>query len=142
MIMSLLIGMPVILMCLLLQSLIIMGSLRFYFARFDRGRSFMSVSLPLFGVITLLMLGNCLQLTVWGILFVLLGEFSSLDTAIYHSAVNFATLGYGDIIMSAKWRMLGPLEAINGALMIGLSGACMLAVLQHQLKRLYALDHQ
>ncbi len=141
MIMSLLIGMPVILMCLLLQSLIIMGSLRFYFARLDRGRSFMSVSLPLFGVITLLMFGNCLQLTVWGILFVLLGEFSSLDAAIYHSAVNFATLGYGDIIMSVKWRMLGPLEAINGALMIGLSGACMLAVLQHQLKRLLVLDH-
>ncbi len=128
-------GLPVILLCLLLQSLISMGSLRFYLARLDQERSFMNVSLPLFGVIVILMVGNCLQLTLWGILFLLLGEFESLDVAIYHSAVNFATLGYGDMVMSPQWRLLGPLEAMNGALMIGLSGATMLAMLQHQLKR-------
>ena len=132
---NLLIGLPVILLCLLLQSLISMGSLRFYLARLDQERSFMTVSLPLFGVIVILMVGNCLQLTLWGILFLLLGEFESLDVAIYHSAVNFATLGYGDMVMSPQWRLLGPLEAMNGALMIGLSGATMLAMLQHQLKR-------
>ncbi len=132
---NLLIGLPVILLCLLLQSLISMGSLRFYLARLDQERSFMNVSLPLFGVIVILMVGNCLQLTLWGILFLLLGEFESLDVAIYHSAVNFATLGYGDMVMSPQWRLLGPLEAMNGALMIGLSGATMLAMLQHQLKR-------
>ena len=124
---NLLIGLPVILLCLLLQSLISMGSLRFYLARLDQERSFMNVSLPLFGVIVILMVGNCLQLTLWGILFLLLGEFESLDVAIYHSAVNFATLGYGDMVMSPQWRLLGPLEAMNGALMIGLSGATMLA---------------
>ena len=132
---NLLIGLPVILLCLLLQSLISMGSLRFYLARLDQERSFMNVSLPLFGVIVILMVGTCLQLTLWGILFLLLGEFESLDVAIYHSAVNFATLGYGDMVMSPQWRLLGPLEAMNGALMIGLSGATMLAMLQHQLKR-------
>lgn len=135
MLLNLLVGLPVILLCLLLQSLISMGSLRFYLARLDRGRAFMNVSLPLFGVIVILMLGNFLQLTLWGLLFWLLGEFDSLNVAIYHSAVNFATLGYGDMVMSAQWRLLGPLEAMNGALMIGLSGACMLAVLQHQLKQ-------
>ena len=135
MLLNLLVGLPVILLCLLLQSLISMGSLRFYLARLDRGRAFMNVSLPLFGVIVILMLGNFLQLTPWGLLFWLLGEFDSLNVAIYHSAVNFATLGYGDMVMSAQWRLLGPLEAMNGALMIGLSGACMLAVLQHQLKQ-------
>lgn len=135
MLLNLLVGLPVILLCLLLQSLISMGSLRFYLARLDRGRAFMNVSLPLFGVIVILMLGNFLQLTLWELLFWLLGEFDSLNVAIYHSAVNFATLGYGDMVMSAQWRLLGPLEAMNGALMIGLSGACMLAVLQHQLKQ-------
>ena len=89
-------------------------------------------SFPLFGVITILMLGNFMQIALWGVLFRLLGEFQTLDAAIYHSGVNFATLGYGDIVMSPKWRLLGPMEAVNGALMIGLSGASMLAVLQHQ----------
>jgi hypothetical protein len=37
--------------------------------------------------------------------------------------------------MSARWKLLGPLEAVNGALMIGLSGACMLAVMQHHIRK-------
>ena len=36
--------------------------------------------------------------------------------------------------MSPQWKLLGPLEAVNGALMIGLSGASMLAVLQHHIR--------
>jgi hypothetical protein len=33
------------------------------------------------------------------------------------------TLGYGDLIMSPKWKLLGPLEAANGILMFGVSTA-------------------
>ena len=49
-------------------------------------------------------------------------------TAFYHSAVNFTTLGYGDIVMPSVWRLLGPLEAANGVLMFGLSASAMFAV--------------
>jgi hypothetical protein len=49
-------------------------------------------------------------------------------TAFYHSAVNFTTLGYGDIVMPRGWRLLGPLEAANGVLMFGLSASAMFAV--------------
>jgi Ion channel len=44
-------------------------------------------------------------------------------------AINFTTLGYGDIVMSRRWRLLGPLEAVNGSLMLGLSAAMLFAVL-------------
>lgn len=91
--------------------------------------------LALFGIIIIVLVGNLLQIMLWGILFLWLGEFSSLQEAVYHSGVNFATLGYGDIVMSTKWKLLGPLEAVNGALMIGLSGASMLAVLQHHIRK-------
>ena len=91
--------------------------------------------LALFGIITMVMLGNLAQIVIWGALFLWLGEFNTLQEAIYHSGVNFATLGYGDIVMSPQWKMLGPLEAVNGALMIGLSGASMLAVLQHHIRK-------
>ncbi|MGN5030774.1 potassium channel family protein [Aeromonas rivipollensis] len=79
--------------------------------------------------------GNLAQIGVWGGLFLWLGEFDTLQEAVYHSGVNFATLGYGDIVMSPQWKLLGPLEAVNGALMIGLSGASMLAVLQHHIRK-------
>jgi Ion channel len=69
------------------------------------------------------------QIALWAAAFVLCGEFSDFEEAFYHSAVNFTTLGYGDIVMSRRWRLLGPLEAVNGSLMLGLSAAMLFAVL-------------
>jgi hypothetical protein len=66
-------------------------------------------------------------MVIWAVLFRLLGEFDDFATAMYHSDVNFATLGYGDIVMSERWRMLGPLEAANGILMFGVSTSVMTA---------------
>ena len=57
--------------------------------------------------------------------------------AIYHSAVNFASLGYGDIVMSKYRKLLGPLEAINGVLMLGMSAAALMVILQQLVKLQY-----
>ncbi|BBS87756.1 MULTISPECIES: ion channel [Aeromonas] len=131
----LMVGIPVILVNMLLQSLVAVWCIRFYIKRFNQREGALAGMLALFGTITLVMLGNLAQIGVWGGLFLWLGEFDTLQEAIYHSGVNFATLGYGDIVMSPQWKMLGPLEAVNGALMIGLSGASMLAVLQHHIRK-------
>ena len=69
------------------------------------------------------------QIALWATAFVLCGEFSDFEDTFYHSAVNFTTLGYGDIVMSRRWRLLGPLEAVNGSLMLGLSAALLFTVL-------------
>ncbi|MFM4669423.1 ion channel [Aeromonas media] len=131
----LMVGIPVILVNMLLQSLVAVWCIRFYIKRFNQREGILAGMLALFGTITLVMLGNLAQIGVWGGLFLWLGEFDTLQEAIYHSGVNFATLGYGDIVMSPQWKMLGPLEAVNGTLMIGLSGASMLAVLQHHIRK-------
>ena len=68
-----------------------------------------------------LFLGNLLQIALWAALFLFFNEYSSFSTAFYHSIVNFATLGYGDIVMTEKYRLLGSLEAANGVLMFGLT---------------------
>jgi hypothetical protein len=57
------------------------------------------------------------------------GEFTDLGKAYYHSAVNHTTLGYGDLVMTASWRLLGPLEAANGTLLYGVSTAMIFAVI-------------
>lgn len=135
MLLPLLMGMPVILCNMLLQSLISVWCIRFYIKRFHDKEGTIAGVMALFGIITIVLLGNLLQILLWGLLFLGLGEFDTLLEAVYHSGVNFATLGYGDIVMSPLWKLLGPLEAVNGALMIGLSGACMLAVLQHHIRK-------
>jgi hypothetical protein len=70
------------------------------------------------------------EIGLWAVLLVLCGEFQELGTAYYHSAVNYTTLGYGDLLLTPAWRMLGPIEATNGALMFGLSAAMVFAVVQ------------
>ena len=57
--------------------------------------------------------------------------------AFYHSAVNYTTLGYGDIIMTPSWRLLGPLEAADGALMFGVSTAMVFAVIARLMQAHY-----
>jgi hypothetical protein len=60
----------------------------------------------------------------------LCGEFTSFAAAFYHSAMNYTSLGYGDVVMSPSWKLLGPLEAANGMLMFGISTAMIFAVIQ------------
>ena len=84
-------------------------------------------------VLLMLFTGHLIQMAIWAALFLHLGEFNDFLTAFYHSMVNFTSLGYGDIVMSERWRLLGALEASNGVLMFGLSAGTMLAVMSHLL---------
>jgi hypothetical protein len=77
----------------------------------------------------LLFVGHLIQVAVWAVLFMQLGEFSDYATAFYHSMVNFASLGYGDIVMSENWRLLGAIEASTGVLMFGLSAGALLSIM-------------
>jgi hypothetical protein len=74
---------------------------------------------------------HLIEITLWAAAFLACGEISSFEKAFYFSAVNYTTLGYGDIVLSDHWRLLGPLEAINGILLFGVSTAVMFAVLSH-----------
>ena len=43
--------------------------------------------------------------------------------------MNYATLGYGDVTPVERWLLLGPITAMNGALMFGWSTAVIFEVL-------------
>ncbi|MGA7108334.1 MAG: ion channel [Terracidiphilus sp.] len=80
--------------------------------------------------ISIAFVAHLVEIALWAGLFVLCGEFKSLQLAYYHSAVNYTTLGYGDLIMSPSWKLLGPLEAADGALMFGVSTAMIFTIAQ------------
>ncbi len=86
--------------------------------------AFTIMSITLFFLLT----NSLLQVGLWAAVFVLVGQFEQYSEAFYHSAVNFATLGYGDVVMDPPWRILGALEAIGGVLMLGLSTATLSTV--------------
>jgi len=137
MLINLLLGLPVMALCLLLQALLITVVMHYY-TRHEhnlRTSSFMSSLSVIIVVMLLLVIGNLAQVAIWALLFDLLGEFETFSAAFYHSAVNFSTLGYGDIVMSDEHKLLGPLQAINGVLMIGVSTAALMAAFQDAMKK-------
>lgn len=123
--------------CLFLQSMLLIVALQYYSRHLYlvNSPSFLSSLIVVNSVMMLLIIGNLAQLTIWAMIFWVLGEFNDLSAAIYHSAVNFATLGYGDVVMSERYKLLGPLEAINGVLMIGVTTATLISVFQDTMRR-------
>jgi hypothetical protein len=95
-----------------------------------------------FAIIVLAMLAtlaaHLIEIALWAKVFVICGEFPNFATAYYHSAVNYTTLGYGDLIMSPHWRLLGPLEAANGMLLFGVSTAMVFALIQWLIQARFA----
>jgi hypothetical protein len=69
------------------------------------------------------------QITLWALALLLCGQISGFERAFYVSSQNYTTLCYGDILLSERWRLLGPLEAMNGLLFFGLSTAVLFAVM-------------
>jgi hypothetical protein len=88
-------------------------------------------------VMSFMFVAHLIEIAVWAALFILCGEFREFGIAYYHSAVNYTTLGYGDLIMSPSWRLLGPLEAADGALTFGLSTAMVFTVILRLIRTLY-----
>lgn len=139
---DLLVGIPVMVLCLVLQAIFVAYGLRPYIRHMRRRTGRESIWHNTLLLSLVMLLGNFVQMSVWGALFLALGEFDDFATAVYHSGVNFATLGYGDMVMSAEWRLLGPLEAANGILMFGVSTAVMTATVTDVLKRAFEQRHQ
>jgi len=137
MLINLLLGLLIMGFCLLLQSLLVVAALRYYAHRqgYVKHPSLWRTIWVVNGVMVILVAGNVLQVAIWALLFRLLGEFSDIGEAFYHSAVNFSTLGYGDIVMSERQKILGPLEAINGVLMIGVSTAALVGLFRDAMKK-------
>jgi hypothetical protein len=88
-------------------------------------------------VILYAFVAHLMEMALWAILFLICGEFSDFATAFYHSAVNYTSLGYGDIIMSPAWRVLGPLETANGMLLFGVSTGMIFALIQRLVEARY-----
>jgi hypothetical protein len=99
-------------------------------------RPLFGASFILFQAVTVLILvAHLVNMALWAVLFCLCGEFTDFETAYYHSAVNYSSLGYGDVVMSRRWRLLGPLETINGIVMFGISTAQIFAFLMRLIEQ-------
>jgi hypothetical protein len=126
------VGAVAVLCTLLIHGLAVMGTVRFFRheRRLGRAGAGIWVDFPIVLVVMVLtFVASLIDMALWAGLFLICGEFHDFGTAYYFSAVNYTTLGYGDLIMSPAWKLLGPLEAADGMLMFGVSTAMLFTVI-------------
>jgi hypothetical protein len=129
----LIVAMPTILATIAIHGVAVLSVVHFMRHEQRLGRAgirFWRDLLIVSGVVLLALLAHLMEIAIWALVFDCCGEFPQLSMALYHSAVNYTSLGYGDVVMTAAWRLLGPLETADGMLMFGVSTAMIFAVIE------------
>jgi hypothetical protein len=70
--------------------------------------------------------------------FLAVGALDDLETALYFSTTSFTTIGYGDVVLAHRWRLIGAIEGANGLLLFGWSTAFLVSITS----RVRALEHE
>jgi voltage-gated potassium channel len=76
-----------------------------------------------------LLLLHLAEAIVWALFLVWIGAQPDLEAATYFSLTSYTTVGYGDVVLPERWRLLGPIEAAVGVLMLGWSTGILVAVI-------------
>src|SRR5262245_54807004 len=59
-------------------------------------------------LVSLLLILHLVEMAVWAAAFAVDGVLPNFETALYFSMTSYTTVGYGDVIPPASWRLLGP----------------------------------
>lgn len=84
-------------------------------------------------------LTHVVQIWLWAILFLYLEPhiLPNLESALYFSTSAFTTVGFGDVFLDEKWRLLSSFESANGFILFGWSTAFIFEIIS----KLYKDDH-
>jgi hypothetical protein len=81
---------------------------------------------------------HLMHILVWASCYRFYDLLPNFETAMYFSATSYATLGYGDVLLAEKWRILGPFEGVTGVLMFGWSTGVLFLVANKVNRMLHA----
>jgi hypothetical protein len=85
------------------------------------------------GVILVVVLGlfaiHAMQIWLYAAVYIALGEFQTFEAALYFSTSSFTTVGYGEMVIESRWRILAAIESANGFLLLGWSTVFLISVL-------------
>ena len=80
--------------------------------------------------VPVLMAAHFSEVMVWSLAYAIVGAAPAGADPVYFAFVNYTTLGYGDVIPVERWRLLGPITAMNGVLLFGWSTAVIFEVMR------------
>ncbi|MFX2611379.1 ion channel [Enterobacter mori] len=99
------------------------------YIKFGYGETYRVVYGNVIFIVTMLF-AHLLEAGVFASFYLFTGALKDWETSFYFSLVSYATVGYGDITLPQQWRMIGAVEGMVGALMVGWSVAVLVGVLQ------------
>jgi hypothetical protein len=132
------VGFLAMLACLALQALTSVMAVRYFARNASRpleSKPWPAIFLQFSVLMIVLMLGNVIQIAIWALLYRALGALGDWETALYFSGVTFTSLGYGDVVLSGRTRLLAPLQAANGLMMFGITTALFIAAVQRAITK-------
>jgi hypothetical protein len=80
--------------------------------------------------VSVLMAAHACEVLVWALAYGIVDAAPTGADLVYFAFVNYTTLGYGDVTPVERWRLLGPMTAMNGVLLFGWSTAVIFEVLR------------
>jgi len=69
------------------------------------------------------------ETSLWAVFYYTQELFKDFESSLYFSLTSYTTIGYGDVLLPQKWRLLGAIEGISGVLLCGVSTGFMFAVI-------------
>src|SRR4051794_14757976 len=84
-----------------------------------------------FSVILLL---HLIEAGVWAMFYQLRELFPDFETSLYFSLTSYTTMGFGDVVLPQRWRLLGGIEGFSGVLLCGLSTAFLFVIVNFLLQ--------
>lgn len=76
-----------------------------------------------------IMLLHVVETSLWAVFYYTRALFMDFETALYFSLTSYTTIGYGDVLLPQRWRLLGAIEGISGVLLCGISTGFIFAVI-------------
>ena len=74
------------------------------------------------------------EIWVWALFYRIAHCFPDAESAFYFSESTYTSVGYGDVLLPVRWRILGPIESLIGVLMCGLSASVFFALVSRIVK--------
>lgn len=71
---------------------------------------------------------HAVEIWLYAGFYVLVGALQNLEPALYFSTSSYTTVGYGDVVLDQRWRLLGAIEGANGLILLGWSTAFFVAI--------------
>ena len=98
--------------------------------RTDDLHVFMRLSALMMVTVGVLMLAHVGEISVWAACYGLAGIETEKAGSFEFAFENYTALGYGDAVASQGYRLMGPITALNGLLLIGWSVAIIFEVMR------------